>query len=155
MRSCLGLLLLSTLSLSSACRTAGDPGELRELHKAALDAHVAGDWRFMVDTATDPTLMVSNGEIREATAEQLEAMFRPYLSSSTFTKYEDTREPIVCVSDDGSLGWVLARVRVEGSRTVANGKKSLDSTWAWVSLFKKIDGNWKLVANVSTRARAP
>ena len=56
-------------------------------------------------------------------------------------------DPVVRVSDDGTLGWVICQVKIAGSQ----GDESFSSVWAWIELYAKVDGTWKRVGNVSNR----
>ena len=63
----------------------------------------------------------------------------------------DLVRPRVEVSADGTLGWVVAQVAVEGLRLDADRAVTgpFSFTSAWISMFRKIDGVWKMVGNVS------
>ena len=73
------------------------------------------------------------------------------LKARRHNKYIDLETPVITLSDDKTLGWITVRVRAEGNRLDAAGNNiaPLAFTSAWVSLYKKIDGNWKMVGNVS------
>jgi hypothetical protein len=57
---------------------------------------------------------------------------------------------VVTVSDDGTLAWLVCQVRIEGTRTPPSGEpRPVDSTWAWIELYEKREGEWVRVGNVS------
>ncbi len=130
--------------------------QLLDLHRRSLEAHVNGDWRFFRDLAADPILSLRDGDVLSASPQETGERFRSYLSQAEFSRYEDIAEPRVWVSDDGTLGWVIARVRVEG--VFARGtpdEQSLDTTWSWVAMFERDDaGEWRLAGTSSTRTES-
>ena len=122
--------------------------ELLAVHEAFLEAHRQNDWGYFRDFADNTVYGLRDGAITTQTPDQMGDRFAGYLSAAQFTRYEDLTTPVVFVSDDGTLGWVMAQVRIEGSL----GEGRLDSTWSWVTLLKRVDGAWKLVGSASTRA---
>ena len=118
------------------------------IHEAFLEGHRQNDWTFFREFAAETVYGLRGGEITHQTPEQMGERFAAYLGQAEFSRYEDLDEPIVFVSDDGTLGWVMAHVRIEG--TLGEGR--LDSTWSWVTLLQRIDGEWKLIGSASTRA---
>ncbi len=63
---------------------------------------------------------------------------RSYLGSTRFTEYEDLRPPIVKVSADGTLGWVMVQLRARGVHTDEGGaEKPLEFVCAWISLVRE------------------
>jgi hypothetical protein len=121
--------------------------ELLALHKASLAAHRDNNWEFFRGVAGETLYGLQDGAITTQSPEEVGAAFEAYLTVARFTLYEDLDSPVVFVSDDGSLGWVIARVRVEGSY----GEGRLDSTWSWINLFAREGASWKLVGTASTR----
>lgn len=56
----------------------------------------------------------------------------------------------MAVSDDGSLGWVLAQVYARGTQTGEDGKEEpLEFTCAWIELYRRQGDEWFRVGNVS------
>ena len=74
----------------------------------------------------------------------------PYLQQTRFSKYADKVPPIVKVSSDGSLGWVIVQVEARGEQTTSTGAvESLEFVSAWIELYEKRNGRWVRVGNVS------
>lgn len=127
--------------------------ELAAAHAASLAAHRDNDWEWFGSDTSDPFVVASNGAISRVSPEDQRTQFRRYLEGAAFRRYEDLEPPIIRVAADGSLGWVIARVAVEGTWSEGDAPgQSLDSTWAWVTLYERVDGRWIRVANVSNRA---
>ncbi|MHC4975417.1 MAG: DUF4440 domain-containing protein [Planctomycetota bacterium] len=134
--------------VGTAAREAGYRAELLAVHESFLVAHRENDWEFFRDFADETVYGLRDGEITTQTPEAMGERFEAYLGEAVFTRYEDLSEPVVFVSDDGTLGWVMAHVRIEGTY----GEGRLDSTWSWVTLLERVDGEWRLVGSASTRA---
>jgi hypothetical protein len=128
-----------------------DEQKLLRLHRIAMDAHLFGDAEMMKGTFGTEGVVVSRGEVYPTDAGGSEAMMDRILSNRDYTRYDDLIRPIVRVSDDGSLGWVIVRISAEGVRFDADGQPSgpLEFISAWISMFEKEDGDWKQIGNVS------
>lgn len=88
--------------------------ELLAAHEAALEHHRTGNWQGIAAAGADPSLNVSRGRVVSSPRAEIRARFKRYFAGATFTRYEDLSAPIARVSNDGSMGWVIAQVRVEG-----------------------------------------
>ena len=60
-------------------------------------------------------------------------------------------EPVIRLSDDGSLAYAIIQKQVILSRSDSLGKPIIDTTdYAWISVYRKQKGEWKVECNVST-----
>ena len=128
-----------------------DEQKLMRLHRVAMDAHLLGNADLMKGSFGAEGVVVYEGEIYPTEAAGSEAMMARILSNRNYTRYDDLVRPVVKVSDDGSLGWVVVQVEAEGERFDENGGVSgpLEFKSAWISLFEKVDDEWKQIGNVS------
>ena len=85
-------------------------------------------------------------------SEQSDAMLDRIMASRDYTVYDDLIRPIVKISEDGTLGWLIAQVSARGIRFDANGAPGnpLEFVCAWIELYEKVQGHWQLTGNVST-----
>jgi len=133
-----------------AASSASDETLLRALHEKVLRAHRERSVALLMEDAAPDFLEANRGEISRPTIEERRARFTSYFGSTTFSEYRDAAEPVVRVSKDGTLGWVLVRVEAHGVRENDQGKKEpLAFTAAWIELYEKRDGRWFAVGNVS------
>lgn len=140
----------------SATTREADVRALRRLHDESLRAHREGDWRWFGEGVADDYVAGSRGELVRPTRVDTLERFRDYLQRTEFTAYHDVAEPVVHVSEDGTMGWVLAQVHVEGVQDAGSAsEETIDSTWTWVSIFEKRQGQWLRVANVSNCHEGP
>lgn len=153
-RSIVALLILSALGPAYAAGQTPSSAEasLLGLHESLLQAHRDGDVEGWMSIEADTVVSVNAGSVSFPGTAMRRAGREQYLGSTVFEVYADMRPPLVSVSNDGSLGWVIAQVRVVGQRTVADGPdQPIEDVWAWVELYRWRDGRWWLVGNVSNR----
>ncbi len=128
----------------------GDRTQILNLHKELLQAHLNNDIESWMESEADEYVVANRGEVSHPTKQQREERLRPYLERTKFSEYRDLIPPEVRVSIDGTLGWLIAQVKVSGVQTMEDGtKEPMDVIWAWIELFEKKDGRWLRVGNVS------
>ncbi len=110
------------------------------LHDKAIRAHQQGKVELLLEDETDEYVVANRGEVTRPTLADRKARLGPYLQGTRFQEYRDVAEPIVTVSADGTLGWVVAQVHARGIRT-ARGKheEALEFTSAWIELYQKAE----------------
>src|SRR5688572_31879008 len=99
-------LILGACAHSSPTSREDDVAQLLRLHERSLEAHRRSDAAMLVGDAPDDFLVVSRGSVNTVTRAQMLQGMSGYLGSTTFTRYEDLRPPVVKVSQDGTLAWV-------------------------------------------------
>jgi hypothetical protein len=128
---------------------------LLRLHQGILDAHRHNDLDAWMDTESDDYVMVSQGEVHTPDKVSRRERLAPYLANTTFRTYEDLVPPIVRISDDATLAWLIAQVHVVGTQHRPNGTDvDFDVVWAWIELYEKRDGRWLRTGNVSNQRPA-
>jgi hypothetical protein len=127
--------------------------ELLALHQADRRAHFARDVNALV-AALPPEFkftFVRDGRIETQSRDNLRHRFTEYFLGAEFSAWDDLEPPIVHVSPDGRMGWMIVRVKIAYTKTDATGAKSKEETvMAWMSAYEKRDGKWLHVANVTT-----
>lgn len=127
-----------------------DKNQLFALHQQVIQAHLDANIEGWLALESDDYTAANRGEISHPAKAERKARREPYLKASTFTVYRDLVEPIVKVSADGTLGWLIAQVEVEGTQKTAQGDEvPFRFVSAWIELYEKIDGRWLCTGNVS------
>ncbi len=128
-----------------------DEQQLLGLHRVVMDDHLFGETDGIIGQRGDAVVFVSAGEVYEMDGEAFDGSIRGLMSNRDYTKYDDLIRPIVRVSEDGTLAWVIVQVSAGGARLDESGAITgpLEFVSAWVSLFEKVQGDWKMVGNVS------
>lgn len=146
-----GLALAWAAGAAAEGQTSAEAKELLRLHREVIAGHLARDPAAVLAAEAESVVSVNRGEVRFVARAERERQFGSYLKDARFTRYRDLIEPIVRVSRDGTLGWVIVQVGIAGTRTGEDGKPvPLDSTWAWIELYEKRDGRWRRVGEVSS-----
>ena len=124
---------------------------LIRLHRVAMDAHWSGDLSVMNQVWADSVTELSRGQVNSRSGEEYAGMFEAMMSGRDYTVYDDLIRPLVVVSEDGTLGWVMVQVEAEGFIFDDQGRAAdpFDFVCAWVELYKKQNGEWRMAGNVS------
>ena len=134
------------LLLLAAPPATGDAARLLELHGKVIRAHFERKPELLMEDEAEVNVVANRGEITRPTLPERRARFTAYFKDTAFEEYQDLAEPLVTVSADGTLGWVIVQVHARGTR--AGGEK-VDFVSAWVELYQKRDGRWWRVGNIS------
>lgn len=147
--------LLTTAPLPAAF-AGDDTAALLVMHREILDAHMARDAARLLAPEPDTIVTVSRGEVSFSTKRERMKRFERYFDTTEFTAYRDVLDPVVRVSADGTLGWVIVQVEIAGTRAGEDGERiPFESVWGWIELYEKRDGRWYRTGTVSNRKPAP
>lgn len=150
MREYVGVAVLATVFVGTAWAATDDVSELKALHEKVMRAHRLSDVEILLDDEAADYVVASRGVVTRPTLEERRRRLGAYLQRTAFEEYRDVADPIVSVSADGSLGWVVVQVQARGIQTTADGKKeALQFESAWIEMYEKRKGRWLRVGNVS------
>jgi hypothetical protein len=125
--------------------------ELMELQKQQRAAHFARDAKVIFAEFADEYFSIGNGRVRKPDRDAGLKRLQTYFDNSTFIEWDDITPPIIKVSDDATMGFVIVHKRVRLLAKDESGKEKEEiEIFAWVSVYKKIKGIWKLTAVAST-----
>lgn len=149
-----GVALLCSVAFScvstAAPRASSDAEQLLALHEEVLLAHRESNVDRLLAAEEDDYVVANRGEITKPDRKARREGLGPYLQRTRFSKYADKVPPIVKVSADGSLGWVIVQVEARGEQTTLTGAvEPLEFVSAWIELYEKRNGRWVRVGNVS------
>jgi hypothetical protein len=123
---------------------------LLRLHQAVIDAHATSDIELLLRDESDDYVLANRGEITTPDKRVRRARLGAYLGRTTFAEYRDLVPPIVRVSEDGTLGWVIVQVYARGEQTGDSGAAvPVEFTSAWIELYEKRNDRWVRTGNVS------
>lgn len=126
-----------------------DPVQIYRLHRRQLAAHCLADPALLAAGMAPEAMMVNRGAIDTTTPADTEARFTGLFERVRYDHYADLRDPVIEVAASGDIGWSAVNISVAGF-AAANGERFEDQ-WAWVSLVRKIDGEWHMAGNASNR----
>lgn len=139
-------------SVAPICDAAEASRTLRGMHEAVIAHHLSENVDAWMRMEAEMLIVGSRGVVRESGPER-EAQRRAYLAATTFHHYRDMAPPIVRVSDDCSLGWVIAQVEASGTQRGDDGVEApIQFQASWIELYERVGGEWRMIGNVSNFA---
>lgn len=128
-----------------------EKAELLRMHRASREAHFKTDADLLQENAPEEMISVSEGKIRRIKKAEARTFFTEYFRGAKYTEWDDMEEPIVRVSKDGTMAWMITRLRVRRTQKDAAGvEQEQKFVYAGIMTYEKVDGRWRRVANVST-----
>ncbi|MCP4428561.1 MAG: hypothetical protein GY803_29095 [Chloroflexi bacterium] len=114
-------------------------------------AHFNRDVEALLAGMVDDQIIVRDGQIATRSLSKAKEQFQAYFQGSTFHEWDDLEPPIIRVSEDGRMAYMVNRVRVRYSRQSNNGEQPETSfVCAWLMVYEKRGNDWVAVANAST-----
>lgn len=145
-----GAVLVTAHCSKSPTAARDDEAALLALHRDGIEAHLQNDVDRLLAPESDDYVLVNRGEVSHPDKKSRASFLGPYLRSVRFERYADAIEPIVKVSPDRRLGWVIAQVEVKGvARTQEGAEEPLEFVSAWIELYEKRGDRWYRIGNVS------
>jgi ketosteroid isomerase-like protein len=144
-------------STANAGARVADSLALLRLHERAREAHLARRADWLVAGQADSLISVSRGGVSVSPRERVRANFQPYLDASTFQAWDDIVPPRIRISADGQMAYVVVVKRVHLTSRDSSGATETERTrFAWMSVYEKQGGEWRMTAIASTdRPDAP
>lgn len=109
-------------------------------------AHFETDVELLVANDAEEWINVRDATIIRRRREDVADFFRAYFEGATYLEWDDVEPPIVRVSDDGTLAWMITHVRVRRTRD----DRELRFNYAGIETYEKRDGRWVKVVEVGT-----
>jgi hypothetical protein len=124
-----------------------DRRELLELHEAERRGHLQGDAGQVLGRMADPWVYVRAGGVQQVHPNDAVQRLSRAFDGVTHHQWEDLQDPMVQISRDGSMAWMITQVGVH--RSDVNGR-DVRFVYAGIDTYEKRDGAWTRIANVST-----
>ena len=98
-------------------------------------------------------IVVRDGAVRRMKKEDVRQTMTGYFAGATFHEWDDIEPPIVKVSDDASIAWMMTNTKVRLTKAGEDGNESETAfVYAGILTYEKRDGRWVRTTNVSTFA---
>ena len=126
--------------------------ELLDIHKQGREAHFRTNVDLLLSNHPEAGFIsVSQGKISQVTKDQSRQRFEAYFKGAQYYEWDDLEPPIIRVSKDGTLAWVITRVKVRRTQKDSAGTAQEQKfVYAGIMTYEKKDGRWIMSANVST-----
>ena len=149
------LIIYSPLIFCVACKEKIDFSKeemmIREMLATERKAHFERNADLFINEFADSMISVNRGIVNIPERSEQWERIGNYFSKMEFIKWDDTAEPVIEMSPDGKMAFAVIQKKVVVTFPDSTGNKVIDSTdYAWVSIYRKINSEWKVVCNVST-----
>lgn len=147
------LLVISSLSCHQKVEIniENETKAILDLDAKAREYHFSKNTKAFVESFSKNFISLNKGKIEIPTYNNSYQKFDTYFKSVQFVKWDNKEAPIVRFSDDASIAYVAVNKVVIVEYENELGKKILDTTeFAWLSILKKENNQWKLDCIAST-----
>jgi hypothetical protein len=128
-----------------------EKAELLRVHMTDREAHLKTDVDMLLERSPEEFIAVSEGKISRSSRTEERKQFEEYFRGAKYYEWDDLEEPIIRVSSDGSMAWMITRVRVRrAQKDAAGAERERKFVYAGIMTYEKKGGKWVRVANVST-----
>jgi hypothetical protein len=128
-----------------------DHVELMRLHEQHKTAHLTNNVDLFVGTFADEITQIQNGMVVAITKDKSRERFEKYFANFKFEEWSDINPPKITISKDGTMAAKTVEKRVRGTYKYPDGTvEADDTTFAWLEVWRKIGGKWKVTMIAST-----
>jgi len=126
--------------------------ELLRMHYRDRFAHFNRDASIIFSQFADEYFSVGNGRINVPDRVAGQKRLQAYFDASTFLEWDDLTPPVIRVSDDGSMAYILVHKKVRRLAKDKDGREQEEiEIFAWTTTLKKLASKWKVTSVTSTR----
>lgn len=127
-----------------------EKARLLQLHRNALQAHLEKDAGAFLAAYASQWYDVRSAGIRLRTREEALPAINRYFRRTHFADISEVTAPIIHLSADASMAWVIGEMRVRASQEVTDEEeRDFSFRCAWVSIYEKHEGEWAQVVDAS------
>ncbi|HET9532026.1 MAG TPA: hypothetical protein VFQ92_16820 [Blastocatellia bacterium] len=124
---------------------------LLQIHQTDRQAHFQSDADLLLRNSADEFISVSNGKINRESRDKVREFFKDYFNNAKYYEWDDLEPPIIKVSADASMAWMIVRTKVRRAQRGPGGQeREISFVYAGIMTYEKQNGKWARVANVST-----
>lgn len=122
--------------------------KLRDMQRTS---HFEKNAESFVSRFSPEFISVNRGKVSRTDSAESVQIFQEYFDAVEFVKWDDLAEPEIRFSTDGSIAYVVTSKIVELTYPADEGGYYEDKTeYAWMSVYKKMGGEWYIDAIAST-----
>jgi hypothetical protein len=125
-----------------------EKARLLHLYERSLRAHLENDARTFLAGNASQWYDIRNAGIRLRTKEEAFPSIEQYFKRTHFYDISEMAPPIIHLSTDASMAWMIGDIRVRATQEVSDGKEqNFSFRCAWVSIYEKHEGEWAQVVD--------
>ncbi len=130
---------------------AAERAALLQMHEEQRRAHLEKNAALLTATFADTFRSVSRGRVSIPDKAANTVRMQDYLDASTFQEWDDISPPVIRISPDAQMAYVIVEKRVRLTAADSSGRTVPEHTvYAWMSTYEKHGGTWRLTAVAST-----
>jgi hypothetical protein len=152
MRIRLLLVLLILSSLTFAAGPGDDRAALLKLHAEDRDGHLKGDADLLTAPLGASFTEVVGGHAKTMTRDAAKERFGEYLKTVKFTKWDDADAPVIKISADGKMAWMIVETNAEVA-AIDHPENKRDFADSAIETFEKGADGWKMTAIAATAGK--
>lgn len=143
--------LLLVTACSNTTNSDTDTQQILALLQQERKAHFNKDVDLFTSEFAKGMYSVNKGVVDSLPIEEHKKRIRSYFEVVKFIRWDDVAAPIIQFSDDHSMAYAIVQKLVILEVKDSTGKPTMDTThFAWTSIYKKHNNEWKIVNNTST-----
>ena len=149
--------LVSVFLLIISCNTSHqidlekEKEAILKLHHLQRDYHFNKDSIAFANQLSDNFVSVNRGEITQPKKEATISRYHNYFSSVEFVQWDDVSEPVIRLSEDGTLAYTVVDKIVKVTYKDEEGNTTEGEThFAWTAIYRKYGDEWKIDCVTST-----
>lgn len=128
-----------------------EKARLLQLHEHALRAHLENDVHTFLAAYASQWYDVRQTGIRLRTKEEALPSIEQYFKRTHFSEITEMVAPIIHLSADTSMAWVIGDMRVRATQEVPEEKeRDFSFRCVWVCIYEKHEGEWAQVVDASS-----
>jgi hypothetical protein len=135
------------LLAGQACRQRVDlekeKDALMMLHEQQRQAHLSKNVSLLLGDNLTDYVEVNRGVIGRPKNSESKKRFQSYFNSVDFVSWDDVTPPVFTFSDDGTMATSVVD-KVVITRSTSQPAQVDTAYYAWLAVFKKVDGKWKM-----------
>ena len=125
--------------------------EIKKLLEQSRKVHFEGDPDLLVSNSADSIISVNAGKVSISTPAKVKESMSDYLKNTHFIKWDDEMKPIIRFSEDKSMAYAIVRkLVIIKDKKAASSVPPDTSRYAWISVYRKVDNQYKMESIVST-----
>jgi len=154
MRLRLLAVLLFLSSLAMAAPPTGDRAALLKLHAQDRDGHLKGDAEQLTAPLAPMFTEVVGGHATVMSRDDAKQHFAEYLKSVKFTHWDDAADPVIRISPDGKMAYMIVQTKAEVAAIDHPETKRAFLNSA-IQTFEKGPTGWQMTAIAATVGNIP
>ena len=144
-RLLLAVLIVSTVALAAD----SDRDALLKIHAQDREGHLKSDAALITSFLAPTVTEISGGHISQQNRDEAKTKFDTYLKTVKYTAWDDASAPVIKISSDGKMAWMLVELKVEvaPADNPADKRNFFNSA---IQTFEKGPDGWQMTAIAAT-----